>query len=282
MSNLNSPDIVICRLSGRLAAFQLGQPARPLFIQGQHEVGATSLKEINSACRDLAARLRGEGEDPAVVHWVTDGSDHHGLTFLSELYTIFTSSSFQLLNWHWLSHHQSIKAKQSEQLLSPQDILTEHVVPWLCNQMQTVPETHNSPEQVETLKEQEIELERENRRLQRENEHLKIQNTAVKNVDTEALLHYLPAIFPRVFNILGATDLALLCNRIEAFDIPNPYPEPTVETLRTLQRRFRRLPKQKQIDIVQFIDSIPQSNRLTVRPEMRNTISEIREDLSWA
>lgn len=72
--------------------------------------------------------------------------------------------------------------------------------------------------------------------LLQENESMRSQNAALQQVDTERLASFLPALFPRVFTVLGAADLALLCGRVEPLAIPNPYPEPSEEALRTLQK----------------------------------------------
>lgn len=113
--------------------------------------------------------------------------------------------------------------------------------------------------------------------LRRENQRLQAQNAALQQVDAEQLLRFLPALFSRVFTILGAVDLALLCGRVEPLSIPNPYPEPSEETLRTLQKHFRALPRELQARIVRFVAHLPQRQKLAPRPEMRELISELEE-----
>ena len=47
------------------------------------------------------------------------------------------------------------------------------------------------------------------------------------------------------------------------------------ETLRTLQKRFRVLPLAVQKQIVGFVTSLPQSQKLQSRPEMRELVEEL-------
>ena len=117
----------------------------------------------------------------------------------------------------------------------------------------------------------------ERTRLQQENEQLRSQNAALHSVDAEKLLSFLPALFPRVFTVLGATDLALLSGRVEPLSIGSPYDEPSAEALYTLQKRFRALPQQRQKEIVGFVAHLPQRQKLQPRPEMRKLVNELEE-----
>jgi len=57
--------------------------------------------------------------------------------------------------------------------------------------------------------------------------------------------------------------------------IPNPFPEPSEETLRTLQNDFRALPRHLQQQIVGFVARLPQRQKLQPRPEMRDLLYEL-------
>jgi hypothetical protein len=92
---------------------------------------------------------------------------------------------------------------------------------------------------------------------------------SINQVDCERLLTYLPALYRRVFTVIGPVDLAMLCGRVEPFNIPSPYPEPSDETLRQLQRQFLALPLEKQLEIIGF------SSRLSLRLEVRREMQEI-------
>ena len=114
--------------------------------------------------------------------------------------------------------------------------------------------------------------------LQRVNDALKAQNTALRRVDAERLIVYLPALYPRVFTEIGGQDLALLTGRPEPYALPNPYPEPSPETLLTLQRDYRSLPRELQRQIVAFIGRLPQGQRFKPRPEMRELVLQLESE----
>lgn len=93
----------------------------------------------------------------------------------------------------------------------------------------------------------------------------------------EALLSFLPALYPHVFSVLSGADLALLIGRVEPFALPSPYPEPSAEVVRRKQREFRELPRSTQRAIVRLVQSV--APRLTPRPEMTQHIEQLlRED----
>ena len=114
--------------------------------------------------------------------------------------------------------------------------------------------------------------------LQRVNDALQAQNTALRRVDAERLIVYLPALYPRVFTEIGGQDLAVLTGRLEPYALPNPYPEPSPETLLTLQRDYRALPRELQHQIVTFIGRLPQRQRLKLRPEMRELVLQLESE----
>ena len=111
--------------------------------------------------------------------------------------------------------------------------------------------------------------------LARENEQLRAQNAALQKVDAELLVSYLPALFPRVFTILGPVDLATLCGRTEPLPLPSTYNEPSEEALRVLQKRFRALPAELQRRIVGFVAELPHRQKLQPRPEMRELVHDL-------
>lgn len=118
----------------------------------------------------------------------------------------------------------------------------------------------------------------ERSKLQRDNAALQAQNTALRCVDAERLIVYLPALYPRVFTEIGGHDLAVLTGRPEPYALPNPYPEPSPETLLTLQRDYRALPRELQRQIVGFIGRLPQGQRLKPRPEMRELVIQLESE----
>ncbi len=122
------------------------------------------------------------------------------------------------------------------------------------------------------------ELRREREQLLQENQILRAQNAALRTVDMELLVSYLPALFPRIFTLIGAADLAMLTHRVEHYVLPNPYPEPSPETLHTMQRQFRDLPRETQRQIVGFVSNLPQRQQLRPRQEMQELVLELERE----
>lgn len=280
----HTPPIVLCHLSGQLSAWQLMLSPVPLLIHSEEQVAASTSDELNSACHDIANRLYGEIQEPSLIHWITNDQQCASLAFLPKLRKIFPSAEIQLLNWPWLVRRLGINTELDINHNSDlHRALEYHIMPWLIEiEEYAVHRTQQQQQLQSEYDDQEKHLAIERQRLQRENERLQRENAALQKVDAEALLHYLPALFPQVFNVLGATDLALLCHQIEPFNLPNPYREPTKATLRKLQWDFRNLPKEKQRQIIQFIEPLPQRKDLTPRPEMRELIADIQGELICA
>lgn len=62
-------------------------------------------------------------------------------------------------------------------------------------------------------------------------------------------------------------------------NIPNPYPEPSEETIYVLQKDFRILPRRLQKQIVEFVVRLPQRQKIKPRPEMRDLIFDLEQEL---
>jgi len=94
--------------------------------------------------------------------------------------------------------------------------------------------------------------------------------------DAEALLSFLPALYHQVFTVLSGADLAMLMGRIEPFDIPSPYQEPSGDALDMKQRTFLALPSEQQRQIVAFAQQA--SQKLRPRPNMQAHIRQLQEN----
>lgn len=93
--------------------------------------------------------------------------------------------------------------------------------------------------------------------------------------DAEHLLSFLPALYEQAFTILSGTDLALLIGRIEPFDIPSPYQEPSGDALYMKQRIFLNLPIEQQRQIAAFAQQA--SQKLRPRQNMQAHILQLQE-----
>ncbi len=252
--------------SQQLGAWLLmpGQPPKVVKIKGETCLNVPDAPSLASAHASLSRRLRDSGLHITHTLWLVDAAGRQWIAAEEAV-------AWQL-PWEWLAQRFSLGET------SPWDAaqtLQTQVLPWLTNaddaaQRQRQQQTRESEHASETER-----LAAERAALTQENEHLRACNAALQQVDAERLVSFLPALYPRVFTIIGPADLALLCGRVEPFNLPNPYPEPVEETLRTLQKRFRALPRDLQKQIASFVADLPQRQKLQSRPEMRELIEEL-------
>lgn len=265
--------IVFLLATNTLVAWRLEPKKAPIRCKIQAETcfKVDSSAALTEAFRDVLARLDGDGITPSHVHWLFDAASRP-LWAKAAPELLSSGHVTQGLSWEWLAERFALSAVPD---LADVALIEARVFPWLLSLEE---DSEREQLQVALLQEHQSESERlaqERARLKRENEQLRLQNAALVQIDTERLLSFLPALFSRVFTVLGAADLAALCGRIEPFDIPNPYPEPSEETLRTLQRQFRALPRESQLQIVHFVQQLPQHQKLNLRPEMRAHIAQL-------
>lgn len=266
----NHPGQIILLLhSDQLAGWQTmpGLPPKALPIKSETRLRVRDATALASAWEDLADRLRGDGMHTTPPLWIADAP---GRQWCAEQ----KLAAWQL-PWEWLAQRFGLDAA------SPWDVpdtLHTHILPWLATaddsaQRQQLQQRRENEHANETER-----LAAERAALAQENDHLRAQNAALQQVDAERLVSFLPALFPRVFTAIGPADLALLCGRAEPLALPNPYPEPAEETLRTLQKRFRALPQEWQRQIVRFMADLPQRQKLQPRPEMRELVRDLEEN----
>lgn len=255
--------------SGQLASWHTtpGLPPKALPIKGEQRLRVSDASALASAWEDLAERLRGDGKHTTHPLWIADAP---GRQWCTEQALV----TWQL-PWEWLAQRFGLGAVSPWEM---PDTLHTHILPWL-----TTADHSAQRQQLQQRREREhaSETERlatERAALEQENDRLRAQNAALQQVDAKRLVSFLPALFPRVFTAIGPADLALLCGRVEPLPLPNPYPEPTEETLRTLQKQFRALPQELQRQIVRFVACLPQRQKLQPRPEMRELVRDLEEN----
>lgn len=265
--------IVLIVNAERMTAWRLalGLSPKNIRIHGDIEFDVKSSADLASALRDVKENLQGSGIKVDRIYWLADKNARQQLTDRSHLSELLNEASdWQVLSLNWLAGRFG---RNNAELST--DFIEQELLPWLITaddaaereQMkQALQREHVS--EAERLQAERVVMEQENRTLQE-------QNAALRQVDKERLATYLPALFSRVFTIIGANDLALICGSVEPLNIPNPYPEPSTEALRVLQKQFRNLPIASQREIVQLVQSLPHRQRLTVRPEMRELINEL-------
>lgn len=257
-----------------LAAWQASPGSKPkaLHVKEEMRLSVRDALALESAHADIAERLRGDGVNVVYTHWLADAGGRQWCA--GTVAKAGNSSAWQLLAWEWVADRFGLGNA------SPWDAtesFTSQVLPWLITaddaaQRQQLQQVRESEHYSEAGR-----LAAERASLAQENDLLRAQNAALQQVDTERLVSFLPALFPRVFTVLGAADLAQLCGHVQPISIPNPFPEPTEETLRTQQKRFRALPLELQRQIVRFVAHLPQRQKLQPRPEMRELVHELEE-----
>lgn len=261
--------IILLLHGGQLAGWQTtpGLPPKALPIKGETRLRVRDAAALASAWEDLSECLRGDGMFTTHALWIADAPGRQ--------WCAAKALATWQLPWEWLAQRFGLDAVAPWEVPEP---LHTHILPWLTTaddsaQRQQLQQRRERDHTNETER-----LAAERAALEQENDHLRARNAALQQVDAERLVSFLPALFPRVFTVLGAADLALLCGRVEPLAIANPYPEPSEETLRTLQKRFCALPQQLQQQIVRFIASLPQRRKLQPRPEMRDLVLALEEN----
>lgn len=270
----NALNLIVCIKDNKLQALlQQGySKAQVVPIYGDAEYEISNAKSITAALDDLDKRIKSNNQQLSFLYWLVDkpSSPVWQLASNTNDYQQFiTNTAWQYLSWEWLSTRFNSKNGITDKAL------IEQVIPWLVSVDDAVEQ-----EQMQKALEQEHESESERLAAERatlrvQNEQLKAENAALRQVDKELLVTFLPALFARVFTILGAADLALLCGSVQPLNIPSPFPEPSTEALRVLQKKFRSLPQAAQFEVVQLVQHLPHRQRLNVRPEMRELVSEL-------
>lgn len=263
--------LTLVLVGGELSAllFVAGGHLRSLPVHGERRLRTDSAVQIEAALADLGERLQGEGVRVEQLHWLADLHGRQCLTAWHPTGTL-SGSFWQVLAWEWLASRFGCEPGYPDE-----DFLQGELLPWLLSADDVEDRRRLQAARQQVHLSEAGRLAAERAALQRENEMLRAQNGALQQIDAERLASFLPALFARVFTVLGAADLALLCGRVEPLAIPNPYPEPSEETLRVLQRDFRALPRQAQRQIAGLIERLPQRQKLQSRPEMRELLFEL-------
>lgn len=266
--------LILVLHTNELSAWQAAPSGKPksLLIKGETRLSVPSKEKLDSAQADITERLRGDGVIVDHTHWIADAA---GRPWCAACGTkAGHAANWQLLDWEWLADRFGLGA------VSPwvaAESFTGQVLPWLISANDAEQRQHLQRARMGEHLSETGRLGAERAALEQENQVLRDQNAALLQVDLERLVSFLPALFPRVFTVLGPADVALLCGRVEPPLLPNPYPEPSEETLRTLQKRFRALPQELQQQIVRFVADLPQRQQMVPRPEMRERVHELEE-----
>lgn len=301
MSETSTITIILQLHSLYLTCWVMGekQPPKQQRVQGDLRIRINGVNWaqrqhfLQDACKDLAERLK-DASDASVqrVCWLVDDESRplllEHLCKSGPLLPGYEGMGWQVFDWQWLSaylglHEQDICAPHQpydSQNAPDKTAMSEHVLPWLryvyfskltpgqLSNAQAAADVHKQDETLQQLGGQIMALKSENNQLRSQLQH-------IQKVDAERLMTYLPAIFQKPFTVLGATDLALLTGHITPLPIPNPYPEPSSETLHRLQHNFRSLPRAQQMEIIALVRDLPQRQKLQPQPQMRELVEQL-------
>lgn len=254
--------LIVLLYDSKLAAWlQLssGLP-QPVRIKGESCLVLRDVTSLSSAYEDLLERLRGDDRAPHRVAWV---ADEKGREWIANK----RLSTWQL-PWEWLADRFNVVDG------NPWDhvgVLEALIWPWLL----VTQESALGDLQVEHDA-QAAQLAAQRSLLVQENNRLRAINAEQQPPSAELLVSLLPALYPRIFTVIGPADLSLLCGRVEPIALPSPYPEPVDETLRVLQKRFRALTPDLQMQVVGFVSDLPQCARLQPRHEMQELVEDLK------
>lgn len=245
-------------------------------VQKQEAITIKSGQQLTNAWEDVSKRLHDEGRVLDQIHWVGDLAGIDLITAANpHKDDSIKPAAWQILSMNWLMSRVGASAGNAA---PDQKWIKEILLPWLITEKHADERQHMQSVLAEEHEKKSTQLLREREVLKRENERLQAQNAALQQVDAERLARFLPALYSRVFTVLGGADLALLCGSVEPLNLPNPYPEPTEETLKVLQRDYRNLPRMHQQEIAGFISRFPHAQKLQVRPEMRDFLRDLQEN----
>lgn len=182
---------------------------------------------------------------------------------------------WQILRWEPLRDRAArLSGQAPTAALPPDDWLTQHLLPVLESSLERNTVAPPAKPGVE-LQSDEIAikpLRAERRQLEAERAAIQAQMVAMQLPSMEQLISYLPAIYRNPFVSIAPHDLALLAGRLQLPSIASPWPEPSADTLLTLQTRLRRLPASESERLREFCRQLP--HRLDLRPEMRAWLGE--------
>lgn len=274
------PTLILLLLDLHLTAW-LAMPSgvpRDQPIEGERGwMPCTEAEKLVQSLDDLRSRLSVELGANYRLEMLHDDASRGQLTkALPKLADRLATCTWQIRRWEPLAPRCA--RQRSESAPPDRDWIAQNVLPALL----ASDDIHARQQMQEATQHEHAsltgQLQAERAQLQRDNDALRAQNEALRQVDAERLIVYLPALFPRVFTEIGGQDLALLTGRPEPYVLPNPYPEPSPETLHALQRDFRALPPELQRQIVAFVTRLPLHQKLKPRPEMRELVLDLERE----
>ena len=86
----------------------------------------------------------------------------------------------------------------------------------------------------------------------------------------ELLQLYLPLLFQNFWSSISPQDLAFMSGSLQIPDVESPYPEPSLEAIAVLRRRFLKLPAAQRSTVLGFAQEL--TYKLKVRTQLRDLL----------
>lgn len=90
------------------------------------------------------------------------------------------------------------------------------------------------------------------------------------SLDVGLLQLYLPLLFQHFWSSVSPQDLAFMAGSLQVPDVESPYPEPSLEAIAVLRRRFLKLPAAQRNGVLEFAHEL--TYKLKVRAQLRDLL----------
>ena len=88
--------------------------------------------------------------------------------------------------------------------------------------------------------------------------------------DVDLLQLYLPLLFQHFWSSVSPQDLAFMSGSLQVPEVESPYPEPSLEAITVLRRRFLKLPSAQRNSVLKFAHEL--TYKLKVRAQLRDLL----------
>ncbi|MNJ37781.1 hypothetical protein D3C77_326150 [compost metagenome] len=91
--------------------------------------------------------------------------------------------------------------------------------------------------------------------------------------DVALLQLYLPLLFKNFWSSISPQDLAFMSGSLQIPDVESPYPEPSLEAIAVLRRRFLKLPAEQRSSVLSIAQEL--TYKLKVRTQLRDLLEVV-------
>lgn len=251
-SPVSSEKYALVLIGDQVACFESTTPSaeqwKPTLINGEPWVSlrSHSAHTVGSVLKQLSERrnLRSQLAQVSITVIYEQAAARH-LADVSQAFTELQCASWEVLRYEPMA--KRIQLAQGE-LLRPHvgDWLAEHLLVQLGS-AQPVPEPVVSP--------------------------ASCANDLSELPDVALLQLYLPLLFQNFWSSISPQDLAFMAGALQIPDVESPYPEPSLEAIAVLRRRFLKLPAEQRSRVLGFAQEL--TYKLKVRTQLRDLLEVV-------